>query len=342
MDSELKIIKNSSCIDNERLDKIKNDMEILINLIVVFPIKFNSNDILFSERIYQCEDWPSLYYHSNRDEAFGTYKEILSNCCVIDMDLTEVFSFDINSKNDYDIELGKNFFKCKVDKESIPKYLFDNNLFNELANFERDYSTIADEFDMLYEKNTIYIRTYEKIQFVKNVLPMLKNSEEAKRRRQEKMDNIKSEIAELMKSLDELIKEDNAKYKKYYISEDMLFEERKDYKTINYNFINYLKYIDLSNIDFANVDVRGIDFSDTNPILLNPQTVFNKDLSNTTFISDQLRLNNVFPFGALTCFDGVNLSGASITTDSPVMMDLDNAVIDENTKIEIGNNIKKR
>ncbi len=342
MDAKKKEQENGPVIEYSKIDKINNDMEILKNLIIVFPIRFNSNDVLFSERIYQCENWPSLYFHSGHENAFETYKEILSNCCVIDEDLTEVFSFDTSSENDYDVLLGRNFFKCKVKKASLPSYLFNDNLFVDLNAFERDYSYIADEFDTLYEMNNMYIRAYERIQFVKNVLPMLKNSEEARNKRKEKMDKIKSEIADLMKSLDELIEEDNAKYKKYFVSEDMLLEDRKEYKTINYNFIKYLKYIDLSNIDFTNVDVRGIDFSDTNPILLNPQIVFNKDLSNTVFISDQTRLNNVFPFGALTNFDEVNLSGASITSDSPIMLDIKKAIIDENTIIELNNNTKKR
>ena len=128
MDREMRENQNQSNSSRTNIE-ILNNMEILKNLIIVFPIKFSSDDVLFSERFYQCEDWPALYYHSDHENAFETYKEILSNCTVIDKDLCEVFSFDTTLDNEYDIELGRNFFRSKVKKEPLPSYLFDENIF---------------------------------------------------------------------------------------------------------------------------------------------------------------------------------------------------------------------
>lgn len=72
------------------------------------------------------------------------------------------------------------------------------------------------------------------------------------------------------------------------------------HKIINPKIKNNLKYFDLSNIDFSNTDLRGIDFTGCNIKYIDPQTVYNKDLSNTTFRGVYL------PFDITTDFNGVN------------------------------------
>jgi len=161
------------------------------------------------------------------------------------------------------------------------------------------------------------------------------------------INNASKEVNSNLDILNDLIDEKHRKIEKYVVPADVLFTKKNDYKTINNAIKRNLSYIDLSFVDFSNADVRGIDFSDCNPILLNPQTVYNKDLSNTIFINDSSRVNNVFPFDYSTNFNGVNLDGASITSEDPIFINFDGAYVSNNTNIQIGNrnindNVKKR
>lgn len=96
---------------------------------------------------------------------------------------------------------------------------------------------------------------------------------------------------------------------KFKIPSSLLFLVMDDgHKVIKNEFKDRLKYIDLSNINFSNVDIRGIDFTGCNIIYLDPQTVYNKDLSNTTFGGEYS------PFGLTSDFNGVNTNNMNIGT----------------------------
>ncbi len=75
-----------------------------------------------------------------------------------------------------------------------------------------------------------------------------------------------------------------------------------------------LKMLDLSQIDLTNVDIRGIDFSGTN-IHIDPQTVFNKDMSYVN--ARGLKFSPFTDF-----FDDVIIDGA-IITDHEANINLD-------------------
>ena len=64
-----------------------------------------------------------------------------------------------------------------------------------------------------------------------------------------------------------------------------------------------LKYFDLANFDFSDVMVSGIDFSETNA-LIDPQTVYNKNLDGCILRSDNLVSNY--------CLEGVSCKGTII------------------------------
>lgn len=98
-------------------------------------------------------------------------------------------------------------------------------------------------------------------------------------------------------------------------------------------YINNIKIIDLSYADFTNVKVSGIDFCGTNVTFsnatLNPQTVYNKDLSDCNF-------EGIF-ISPFVDFSGVNIKGAKFSVDSDVRTvdvfnnTFRNAIYDENT-----------
>ena len=96
-----------------------------------------------------------------------------------------------------------------------------------------------------------------------------------------------------------------------------------DHYEIDPSFVGILKYIDLSLLDTENLKVSGIDFRGTN-IKINPQKVYKKDLSKSSFDDDNL-------FGS---FNGVNLCGADISEES-LPIDIENAITDANSKLPV-------
>ena len=87
-------------------------------------------------------------------------------------------------------------------------------------------------------------------------------------------------------------------------------------------FIPILNFLDLSFIRFDNVDVRYIDFSKTNATI-NVRKVWNMDLSFSTF-SD----SNIVDWSDYT---NVKLVGASMHENPATMINLDHAIISNET-----------
>ena len=89
------------------------------------------------------------------------------------------------------------------------------------------------------------------------------------------------------------------------INEEFLFDEMPDgSREIKKEFIKYLKYFDLSNISCRNMIATDIDFRFTN-LDIDPQKVFNKDLSYSRFGD-----NNIHKFRS---FDGVKMVGSDFS-----------------------------
>lgn len=81
------------------------------------------------------------------------------------------------------------------------------------------------------------------------------------------------------------------------ISYDILYEKIDNHIEIKNKFIDYINYIDFSLINTDTLKVCGIDWSDTN-IKIDPQRVYNKDLSHAKFAQENLITNN---------FEGCNM-----------------------------------
>jgi len=106
------------------------------------------------------------------------------------------------------------------------------------------------------------------------------------------------------------------------IPEEELIIKIDDHFEINPVYINSLRFIDLSLIKCDKLKVSGIDFRGTN-IKINPQIVYNKDLSNSKFSDDNFIFAN---------FEGCILTGTDISeeTDS---MGFDRAIINSETML---------
>ncbi len=89
------------------------------------------------------------------------------------------------------------------------------------------------------------------------------------------------------------------------INEEFLFDEMPDgSRIVKKEFIKYLKYFDLSNISCRNMIATDIDFRFTN-LDIDPQKVFNKDLSYSRFGD-----NNIHKFRS---FEGVSMTGSDFS-----------------------------
>ncbi len=148
----------------------------------------------------------------------------------------------------------------------------------------------------------------------------------------QKLDEIRTRIAEGIK---EAANTTSTKIDRFPIPDYILFITGEDgVKRIDPRFLSDLRYIDLSTTFFDDVDVRGVDFTGCNPKLLDPQKVYQKDLSGTTFTSDFETISD-FPFNINTKFNGVKLYGTKIEAKNDTFLELYGAELDENTKITV-------
>lgn len=249
----------------------------------------------------------------------------------------------------YEIQGFENLFKFKDHK-----FILGKNIFVDLAGIDLEMGRFClenptrnilgfDDFCTEYKKNPDLLTEEDK----RILEEELKRKEEAELRKaeQEKLRKIKEQqeelkeisikFSELLDRMAELCNS-GTKIIKQPIAKEILCEiHNEGYYEIKEMFKNKLKYIDLSGIDFEQVKVAGIDFTDCNPTMLAPQTVYKQDLSNTTFVSNLDNPDSVIPFGALTDFSNVNLNGATIISNKPLMISFAGAITDSSTQINI-------
>ena len=255
---------------------------------------------------------------------------LLFNTFVVDKVLQNNFEKKHGTLQENQIEGRKAIEEFK--KYLAKKYGFNYFTPSQVRSIEENGLSMA---DLLFEKTDTVAEILNDGE--KNIIN--KEVDELSKQRDdnnEKLIHIKDEFDKALNKYSDIVEKESEKIEKLPIPENLLFiygEEGE--KKIDPRFLDNLKEIDLSNISFDNVDVHGIDFTDCNPVLLNPQTVWKKDLSGTTFISDPSRPNNVFPFGAKTDFYGVNLKGATIKTEDLIYLELYGAEMDEDTLISI-------
>ena len=215
--------------------------------------------------------------------------------------------------------------KTKVDKHF--DMLLDNQrkILEEFKNkTPEEQKTLVDNYLKKKENKKTNIKE-EKIEEVKEEIKDKKKAEkEVKDSKKDKAESIIKAIAGLSESI-RLYSEfaDKSMLDKLYhtvqIDEDTLFEKVDDHFVIRKEFVPVLKFLNLAFIDVTNLKVSDIDFRGTN-IRINPQVVYNKDLSYSKFDDDNL-------FGDFT---NCNLKGSDISKES-LPVGINKSIIDKNT-----------
>ena len=320
----------------------ENNNTELQNLITYYmkPLSFKLAD----GTVVVPENYRSYFYHYNGtwNSSFSNISFFKNNKLLATIRKKDIIVYEDGAERieQYGYEEEHLLDEIRIDWNSIPDFLnkasdfleslaFEENIKEYLASINHEFVS-ALEISESYkcEDGTPYI---EKVEYEKRLL-LDKKKEEA---RAAKEAEIRATLANDIVALAEISKDHKEKIERFKIPEKYLFNIEDGVRKIDKQFLCGLKFIDLSNVEFKNVDVRGIDFTECNPILLNPQTVYNKDLSNTSFINDEVQHDNIFPFGPFTSFEGVNLSGASIIMVDPVMVNFNGAITDDSTSIVI-------
>ena len=130
------------------------------------------------------------------------------------------------------------------------------------------------------------------------------------------------ELSERLELLDAQEKLKLQPYLKIRIPESELFIKVNDHYEIKDEYLPYLEQIDFVFISTENLKVSGIDWSKTN-INIDPQKVYNKDLSYTKFADHNISFKN---------FDGCILIGADLSEELD-SYGFENAIVDKYTKL---------
>ena len=279
-----------------------------------------------------------------------------------------------NSNLFIDIDDYNLTIKSFHDKENVvfkveKNYLFDDNDFTtnipELISFYKTYENkilnkilvrkddlpqwCVDAIKLYdYENQNIILKIKDKLKDIfsnkdknVNIISDTIVSESVNNDNKILIEDLENQISDMLFRLASLNeKEDN--YERINISSDLLFVKVDDHLEIKKDFVPYLKYLDLSLISFDNVYVSGIDFTDSNVSMINPQNVYNKDLSFCTF-NDYDKKDNSLPFSFYTDFDGVDLRGTVINDKNcDFEYNLKGAIVDENTSITYGKDFSNK
>lgn len=221
----------------------------------------------------------------------------------------------------------KKFFSYKTSPECIDEMKHDEERLIELNKEHKEETTYVEEKakEILPE-----IKFYKQLRFPEEVLKVEDVHDKEARLRE----SYSSLSFNLRKQAQENIEPGSTskpvankiKVSREFLIEDLSYGKGK----IKDKYKDCLYVFDLSNIDFSGVDVRGVNFKNCNVTLLNPQTVYNKDLSGTNFSKDTEEPQNTV-FGAFANFEGVNISGANFSGLEYENICFDGAKKDENT-----------
>ena len=151
------------------------------------------------------------------------------------------------------------------------------------------------------------------------------------KQKQEDIQNIQQELVNNLKRIRELIAklkeagiESNMNEVRIRIPIDELFIKVDDHIEINPLYLDYINFINFSYIPATNLKVSHIDWSGTN-ISIDPQTVYNRDLSYAKFKDDNIILKS---------FAGCNLTGTDISEELD-SIGIEDAITDESTKVPL-------
>lgn len=303
-----KLNKKIDYINQKSFDRYEAYFKVIDRLKLVLPIKFiNGEKIVFNKA-----DFDNYYIVSKNNKVL----------------------FKVRGASKFDKSINTILFdKCKIDSSCIPSWITNANIFNDIKNFEKDFSLIKNDLNKLIEINKKYYESLEEISIEDvnhNNVSFLDNvsSESEKDYKNIDSSNNNSIDIEMVKNkvYNSLVKVEGRVAKKIELPSSVLFKNNEEgIKVIDERFIPYLKCIDLKRIDFNNVLVSGVDFSNCNPMLLDPQTVYDKDLSNTKF--------NTNIFNENTSFEDVNICDTIIILDTDKNINFSGAIGNANTYV---------
>lgn len=204
------------------------------------------------------------------------------------------------------IDISDINFESTIDLKEGVKRLKTFEEFKEMCKTEKYQEIIDNEL----EKAKQAIAEAEKQRIAQDL--ERKKQEEAKliEEKHQELNRTLSDLSQLLSECSKYITEiqgkinDNVK-DKVKVPEELLLIKVNDHYEINPLFISngILKFIDLKYISFANVKVSNLDLSYTNAHI-NPQEVYNKDMSNSKFCGLDFNLCD---------FTGVNIENADFT-----------------------------
>ena len=294
-------LKWKAIIDSK---KVKNNF---------FSFEYNDDNITYKlkyEPVYNynnfilCKNEEKYYLYSkskndytfisNKEIKYGkNYLEFEGHTYFITDELVEVTGIKVSSS----LELKDNIEEILEIEEFKDKYL--NGEFYENALGKVEKSNIDNKKQELENIKKILAKfsikkEEQRLEKIKELNDRLNSSAET-------LLNSFTNFLNIQKELEQL-DNPNVEIKKMYISEEMLFIKMNDHLEINPLFlqINFLRYFDLTLISFTNVKISGIDLSYTNANI-NPQTVYNKDMSNGNYSGLNFTNKN---------FEGVNTNNS--------------------------------
>jgi len=266
-------------------------------------------------------------------ERFSEAKKIYSDAKTISMAVNKGASIPMS------LQLAKRFNKEQLivfyyyldaeKKEKVDR--LNENLLDNQRKILREFKSKDEEEQKLiaeaYSKKLENKKAESKEEKVKiEVIEKKKEEKNVKNNKRAQAETIIKAIENLSESIKVYSEyEDKEILDKLYhtiqIDEDTLFEKVNDHYEFRKEFLPVLKFLNLSFIDTTNLKVSDIDFRGTN-IRINPQVVYNKDLSYSKFDDENL-------FGD---FSNCNLSGADISKES-LPVGIYKSIIDNNTKL---------
>ena len=289
-----------------------------------FRIKYQPVKV-FNERNILCTDRINYYVFdvvTNKYIKVGPAKDIFyDDNLIFDEKKRKVYLV----YNDKLIDITEYYFKNLRNK---PR-LHINHSLDKILSMEEFVFMEMEEIDkmMVHErkKNTdILLKQKEELKQKEIRERIEKEKRLEKERKEKRLEGLKK-----LKEGLELLKENDGKERLPRIQYQIDLIDKGDHYEIPEAIIPILKYLDLSLFNFNKLKVKGIDFSGCNIEHLDPQIVYNKDLSNCNLEGIFLR--------PLISFEGVNICGTKFSYDnSDLTMNIFNsslsrAIYDENT-----------
>ena len=210
----------------------------------------------------------------------------------------------------------------------------NNNLYcKSYQNSSSDYSFLTKKLSNVIKKAKLelFIRKVKRIVITDNQEKTLEEKQEElkhqrllEEQRKRDIEDTHSKLNENLKKIKELITfllvNDIPTNLKIAIPEEELLIQVDDHKEINPYYLKYISFIDFAYINTTNLKVSHIDWRNTN-ISINPQTVYNKDLSYAKFNDSNITFKK---------FDGCILIGTDISQELD-STGIENAITDETT-----------